>query len=347
MPAAFWWSNIRANATNWEFSSPPILDPKRKSTKYWFSSVTPIYRRWTNHRLAPRYLVSRRSIEACSTRRLKSVTPLYPSKLKRYGKWQRAIWRSRPIKLCLTGTIVKSHVSGEFSGEHNHFRFIFSCYCFCFRDNPPGPSCTSAVQELSRLSQNDSIEIISPLQDWKWNNMELVSKFQELAILRNRLHAVACTSCSQFEDHVSFTWIQFIYLFIQSATDQSLNDCWNSWNKLAMPWSLKKSCRGRSSSSRRTVCSTRPNIIHVCKSSKNWTMSTNKEHVSLCLTSSMIYFYSNCCNIRSMSPLLFIYLKTFIEKIKGPVAEWSALPTGKCGDSVSIPARSQNFLQRN
>jgi len=74
-----------------------------------------------------------------------------------------------------------------------------------FRDNPPGPSCTSAVQELSRLSQNDSIEIISPLQDWKWNNMELVSKFQELAILRNRLHAVACTSCSQFEDHLKQT----------------------------------------------------------------------------------------------------------------------------------------------
>jgi len=76
---------------------------------------------------------------------------------------------------------------------------------YFFRDNPPGPSCTSAVQELSRLSQNTSVEMISPLQDWKWNNMELVSKFQELAILRSRLDAVACTSCSQFEDHVSFT----------------------------------------------------------------------------------------------------------------------------------------------
>jgi len=75
-----------------------------------------------------------------------------------------------------------------------------------FRDNPPGPSCTSAVQELSRLSQNPSIEIISPLQDWKWNSMELVSKLQELTILRSRLSAALCTACSQFEDHLKQTY---------------------------------------------------------------------------------------------------------------------------------------------
>ena len=86
-----------------------------------------------------------------------------------------------------------------------NFIFSFTFYfSIPFRDNPPGPSCTSAVQELSRLSQNPSIEIISPLQDWKWNSMELVSKLQELTILRSRLSAALCTACSQFEDHVRF-----------------------------------------------------------------------------------------------------------------------------------------------
>lgn len=74
--------------------------------------------------------------------------------------------------------------------------------CVQCRDNPPGPSCTAAVQELSRLSQTASVEVINPLQDWKWTNMDLVGKMQELSILFNRLASATCTACSQFEQHV-------------------------------------------------------------------------------------------------------------------------------------------------
>lgn len=74
-----------------------------------------------------------------------------------------------------------------------------------FRDNPPGPSCTAAVQELSRLSQTASVEVINPLQDWKWTNMDLVGKMQELSILFNRLASATCTACSQFEQHLEQT----------------------------------------------------------------------------------------------------------------------------------------------
>lgn len=73
-----------------------------------------------------------------------------------------------------------------------------------YRDNPPGPSCSSAVQELSRLSQAASIEVVNPLQDWKWTNMDLVGKMQELSILFNRLSSAGCIACSQFERHVRF-----------------------------------------------------------------------------------------------------------------------------------------------
>lgn len=78
------------------------------------------------------------------------------------------------------------------------------------RDNPPGPSCTSAVQELSRFSQTPSMEVINPLQDWKWTNMDLVGKMQELSILFNRLTSAACTACSQFQQHVGILGFRYM-----------------------------------------------------------------------------------------------------------------------------------------
>lgn len=76
-------------------------------------------------------------------------------------------------------------------------------YRLPYRDNPPGPSCNSAVQELCRLSQSSPLEVINPLKDWKWTNLDLVSSMNELAILSSRLSSVACTSCTQFPQHVS------------------------------------------------------------------------------------------------------------------------------------------------
>lgn len=76
-----------------------------------------------------------------------------------------------------------------------------------FKDNPPGPSCTSAVQEISRMSQSsNSIEVINPMQDWKWTNMDLMAKMQELTILRSRLASSTCVTCSQFAQHLQQTW---------------------------------------------------------------------------------------------------------------------------------------------
>lgn len=75
-----------------------------------------------------------------------------------------------------------------------------------FRDNPPGPSCSSAVQELCRVSQSSdlsSLDVVQPLQDWKWTNMDLVARINELSVLRARLASAGCTSCSQFQQHVS------------------------------------------------------------------------------------------------------------------------------------------------
>ena len=45
--------------------------------------------------------------------------------------------------------------------------------------------------------------------------------------------------------------------------------------------------------------------------------------------------------------LNFDVYKELFRKIKGPVAEWSALQTGKCGDSSSIPAKVKTFFWRN
>ena len=53
------------------------------------------------------------------------------------------------------------------------------------------------------MSQSsNSIEVINPMQDWKWTNMDLMAKMQELTILRSRLASSTCVTCSQFAQHV-------------------------------------------------------------------------------------------------------------------------------------------------
>ena len=79
-----------------------------------------------------------------------------------------------------------------------------------FRDNPAGPSCQSAVQELSRLSQSATLDFVQPLQDWKWTNMDLVTQMQELDILKGRLSSARCINCSQFDQHFENTYISMV-----------------------------------------------------------------------------------------------------------------------------------------
>ena len=79
-----------------------------------------------------------------------------------------------------------------------------------FRDNPAGPSCQSAVQELSRLSQSANLDFVQPLQNWKWTNMDLVTQMQELDILKGRLSSARCINCSQFDQHFENTYISMV-----------------------------------------------------------------------------------------------------------------------------------------
>ena len=60
-----------------------------------------------------------------------------------------------------------------------------------------------------------SIEVINPMQDWKWTNMDLMAKMQELTILRSRLASSICVTCSQFAQHVRniiFSLKYFLFL---------------------------------------------------------------------------------------------------------------------------------------
>ncbi|XP_006813031.1 superkiller complex protein 2-like, partial [Saccoglossus kowalevskii] len=72
-----------------------------------------------------------------------------------------------------------------------------------FRDAPPGPSCSSATQELLRLieSNPDGMEAMDPVTDFQIRDIDIVEQFYQKKMMENSISKYKCLNCSQFEQH--------------------------------------------------------------------------------------------------------------------------------------------------